>query len=158
MYIYLMTLNILLMGLWWVPLFHPSVLFVIMFIPFTHPSPNSVPLCIHCFWTLLCFMFLFYFAFSPLVLFSFPKPWPWYMPNSHYPDMFLFDTYMFRTSCMFLSLKLTLIVPRTPCPGCPLPKDHHLLQIFPRSATRRIEAKKHTHTPTNSFKYSQIPI
>ena len=29
----------------------------------------------------------------------------------------LFDTYTFRSSCMFLSLKLTLIVPRTHCPN-----------------------------------------
>ena len=66
-----------------------------------------------------CFHFTLHFR--SLVLFLFPEPWPWYMPDSHYP------TYTFRTSCMFLSLKSTLIVPRTPCPDlrtltCPSPK------------------------------------
>ena len=53
--------------------------------------------------------------FTPLFYFHSPNPWPWYMPDSHYPDMIPFNTYMFQTSCMFLSLKLTLIVPQTPC-------------------------------------------
>ena len=99
-------------GLWRVQSSVPSI---IMIIPFTHPFPNSLPLRVSCFQTSLCFMFPFYFAFLfPLVLFPFPEPWPWYMPDSCYPDMILFDTYMFQTSCMFLSLKSTLIVPRTP--------------------------------------------
>ena len=59
-----------------------SILFVIMFTLFTHPSPNSVPPRVSCVRTSLCFMFLFYFAFSfPLFYFPIPEPWPWYMPD-----------------------------------------------------------------------------
>ena len=48
-----------------------------MFIPFTHPSPNSIPPHISCFQTWLCFMFLFYFTFSfPLFYFRSPNPDP----------------------------------------------------------------------------------
>ena len=93
-------------------LIHPWILFP----PTFHVSELHFVSCF-CFTSHLC----------PLVLFLFPKPKPWHIPNSHYPDMFLFNTYMFRTSCMFLSLKLTLIVPRTPrlnlwMFNCPLPK------------------------------------
>ena len=96
----------------------PSVPFIIMFIPFTHPSLNSVPPHVSSVWTSLCFMFPFYFAFSfPLFYFLIPKPWPWYMPDPRYPDMPSPDINTFQTSCMFPSLKSTLIVPRTPCPN-----------------------------------------
>ena len=91
-----------------------SILFVIMFIPFTHPSPNSIPPCVSCVQTSLCFMFPFYFAFSfPLFYFPIPEPWPWYMPNPRYPDMPSPNINTFWTSCMFPSLKSTLIVSRT---------------------------------------------
>ena len=48
-------------------------------------------------------------------------PWPW-TPTLTYarfslPWYVLFGTYTFRSSCMFLSLKLTLIVPRTHRPN-----------------------------------------
>ena len=48
---------------------HSSILSVIMIIPFTHPSPNSVSPYVSCFRFLLCFMFPFLFAFSVLSYF-----------------------------------------------------------------------------------------
>ena len=113
-------------GLRWV---QPSVLFVIMIIPFTHPSLNSVPP--------LRFMFPIFVLFhvsdlrfvscfhsifdprTPNLTLTYPQfSLPWYV---------LFGTYTFQSSCMFLSLKSTLIVPQTHCPNlqtlvCPSPK------------------------------------
>ena len=52
--------------------FCPSIITITLF---THPSPNSVPLCVSCFWTSLCFMFPFYFTFSfPLFYFHSLNP------------------------------------------------------------------------------------
>ena len=108
-------------GLWDVGEFRYSVhsiLFVIMFIPFTHPPLNSIPPHVSYIRTSLCFMFPFYFAFSfPLFYFPNPKPRPWYMPDPRYPDMPFPGINMFRTSCMFPSLKSTLIVPWTHRPN-----------------------------------------
>ena len=55
---------------------HSSVLFIIMIIPFTHLSPNSVSPYVSCFRFLLCFMFPFLFAFSVLSYFRSPSPNP----------------------------------------------------------------------------------
>ena len=98
-----------------------SVLSVIIIIPFTHPSPNSVPP--------LQFMFLMFVLFHVSVsirifvsvLFSIPEPEP-QTPTLTYaqsslPWYVLFGTFTFRSSCMLLSWKLTLIVPRTPRPN-----------------------------------------
>ena len=104
------------MGLWWVPLFCPfrSVHHHVYSVYSSIPKSRSPPY-ISCLKTSLCFMFPFYFAFSfPLFYFLIPDPWPWYMPHSHYPDMSCSNIYMSWTSCMFLSLKLTLIVLWTP--------------------------------------------
>ena len=111
-----------------------SVLFVIRFTLFTHLSLNSVPPHVSCFWTSLCFMFLFYFAFSfPLFYFPIPEPRP-YMPDLRYPDMPSPDINMFRTSCMFPSLKLTLIVPQTHRPNLQtLPQNLRTVGVWWRS-------------------------
>ena len=67
----------------------PSVLFVIMIIPFTHPSPISVPPTFHV-PDLRLFHVSVLIRIFHSVLFSNPKPEPrpWHMPNSRYPDMF----------------------------------------------------------------------
>ena len=97
----------------------PSVLFVIMIIPFPHLSPISIPpppfhvsdlRFVSCFHSYSHFPFHSIFnpqARTPTLTYA-PFSLPWYV---------LFGTYTFRSSCMFLSLKSTLIVPRTHHPN-----------------------------------------
>ena len=88
MYIYLMTLNILLshpetrrvlvtvlwaVGLRWV---QSSILSIITITLFNHLSPNSIPPLRFMFWYLFCFMFLFLFASSFLFYFQYLSPNP----------------------------------------------------------------------------------
>ena len=47
-----------------------------MIIPFTHPSPNSIPPYVSCFRSSFCFMFPFLFAFSASFYFRSPSPNP----------------------------------------------------------------------------------
>ena len=63
------------------------------------------------------------FAFSfPLFYFPIPEPWPWYTVCPISATLICpLLIYMFQTSCMFLSLKSTLVVPWTPSPNFPNP-------------------------------------
>ena len=97
---------------------HLSVLLVIMIILFTHPSPNSVSPTFHvsdlrfvsCFCSYSHFPFHSIFdpqARTPTMTYA-RFSLPWYV---------LFGTYTFWSPCMLLSLKSTLIVPRTHRPN-----------------------------------------
>ena len=105
-----------------------SVLSVIMIIPFIHPSQIPFPPMFHvsdlrfvsCFCSYSHFPFHSIFdpqARTPTLIY--PRfSLPWYV---------LFGTYTFQSSCMILSRKSTLIVPRTHCPNlqtlvCPSPE------------------------------------
>ena len=96
---------------------HSSVLSVIMIIPFTHLSPNSIP----------PFMFPIFVLFHVSVLIRKCPFRSIFDPRARTPNLTYarfslpcnvpFGTYTLRPSCMFLSLKSTLIVPRTHHPN-----------------------------------------
>ena len=87
-----------------------------------HPSvPDFHSPYVSCFRSSFCFMFPFLFAISILFYSRTPNPEP-RTPTLTYarftlPCYVLFGTDTFRSSCMILSLKSTLIVPRTHHPN-----------------------------------------